>query len=357
MSKSKELINELEKNKFPLTFALKIFHRTIHNEREPVLPGLTIPQITYQDNIGTVTIGIVGEKQKPKDVEFYRKREEVDTCPFLWEAEESVSAYETSVIRSDIEHEKLFNKRVAEKISEKIKKDGKAIWVDIGIGEAEEVNRVYGHSDKENTEGKLVLIGIDRFKGMLKKSLDSKSIENFEYHPIIADANHLPMRGLNAIFTLNTNTLGNFTRSERESLDSSVSQSMSKDAVFLKSVYYAPRYGDKWKEACEKCYIAHRYFMSFPSAKIATQMHEKERSLEEALTKPLWAWHVFNELTNSVEGYYAQWLGKSFEIRPAYRSHRFTRKELRESAKRAGLDISINRDVKENMYLVELKKH
>lgn len=96
--------------------------------------------------------------------------------------------------------------------------------------------------------------------------------------------------------------------------------------------------------------------MSIPSAKIATQMHEKERSLEEALTKPLWAWHVFNELTNSIEGYFAQWKGKSFEIRPTYRSHRFTRKELYQSAERAGLDISIDTDRKERMYLVELTK-
>jgi hypothetical protein len=358
MSKTKELIEEMEKNNVPLPFALKIFHRAIHKEREPLLPGFTIPQISYQDSVGTVNVGIIDKNNlKPKDIEFYRRCEEVDTCPLLWGTGEAVSVYESSVLRTDIEHEKLFNRRVAEKISEKIKNNGETTWVDIGIGEAEEVKRVYDYLDKENTKGKMALIGVDRFKGMLKKSLKSKVIENFEYHPIVADANHLPLRKLDAIFTLNTNTPGNFTRSERESLDSNISQSMSKDAVILKSVYYAPRYRDKWREACEKSVIAHSYFRNLPSARVASQMDEKERSLEEALTKPLWTWQVFNELTNSVEGYIAQWKSKGFKISPIYRSHRFTRKELKESADRANLDISIDRDGNEKMYLVELSKH
>ena len=97
MNKSKELIREMEKNNVPLTFALKIFHRTIHKEREPVLPGLTIPLLSYQDNIGTVTVGIVSKNLlKPKDIEFYRRCEEVDTCQLLWEEKEAMSAYETS---------------------------------------------------------------------------------------------------------------------------------------------------------------------------------------------------------------------------------------------------------------------
>jgi hypothetical protein len=358
MNKSKELIREMEKNDVPLTFARKIFHRDIHKEKKPSLPGFTIPQFSYEDNIGTLNVGIISKNLlKPKDVEFYRRCEEVDTCPLLWEEKEAMSAYQTSNISPYAEHEKLFNRRVAEKISEKVKNNGKVIWVDVGIGEAEEVSRVFSYLDEESVKGKMTLIGVDRFKGMIKKSLKSEAIKNFEYHPIVADANHLPLKESDAIFTLNTNTPGNFTRSERESLDSSISQSMSKDAVILKSVYYAPRYRDKWKEACEKSITAHDYFRKFPSAKIASQMNEKDRSLEEALTKPLWAWQVFNELTNSVEGYFAQWTGRGFKISPTYRSHRFTRKELKETAERGGVDINISRDRKERMYLVELRKH
>ncbi len=361
MTESKELIEQLEKHEVPLPFALRIYHRTIHKEQKPELPGFSVPEMTEYTNIGTIRVGVVRKDLlRPEDIEFYRRCEEVDVAPGLWKVEEAMSAYGTSVIATDkyLEHEKLFNNAVANEIAKRIEKDKKAVWVDIGIGEAEEVDRIYNRL-KKDLKGELVLIGIDRFRGMIKKSLRLKTMKNLEYHPVIADASHLPFVDLNAIFTLNTNTPGNFRRSEWENIDLRISESMGEDSVIFKSVYYAPKYVDKWTEAVKKCCIANSYFWNFPSARIAADMHENKRTLEESLTKPLWSWQVFNELTNSVEGYCAQWNGDEncFEIRPVYRSHRFTRKELRESAKKAGLKVDIQRDGKERMYLVELRKN
>lgn len=393
-----ELIKSLEENKVPFGIAIKYVRDILWKGKKPNLPGLLeSPHAIDIMTVGTVYTGIVEDKLlKKHDKKFYEDAEEVDVSPILYG--KASKAFQTSNVKRTIEHEKLFKQTVAEDLSQRIIENDHANLFLLGIGSGEDgVNILQKLSDVDSK--KVTIYGIDAFPNMLKKSLDSKLTE-FDYHPIVADMKHLPFREINGVLTINTNTKGNFTRSERENLDSLIADRMGEGSALYESVYYSPK-GDykKWLTANDYNWFSNWVmhvaagfrqvtnsgdtidqqdiesvidvysdlpklakflgkdlgeYQKIPKEKVKEFLGVEPMTMEEFVRNPHFMFVVYNKHTNNVETYVSPFINGRFENEPIFRSHRFTEKELRNSAQKANLNIELLDDKEEGMYIVKL---
>jgi len=395
-----ELIKFLEENKVPFGIAIKYVRDILWKGEKPHLPGLLeLPHTIDVMSVGTVYTGIVDDKLlKKHDKKFYEKMEEVDVNPILYG--KASRAFQTSNVKRTKEHERLFKQTVAEDLSQRIRENDHANLFLLGVGSGEDgvdVLQKLGDVDSK----KVTIYGIDAFPNMLKKSLGSKLTE-FDYHPIIADMKHLPFRETNGVLTINTNTKGNFTRPERENLDSLIADRMSKGSTLYESVYY-PSKDDykKWLTATDYNWFSNwvmhvaagfrqatksgdtidqqevesvidvysdlpkiaRFlgkdpgeYQKIPKEKVKEFLGVEPITMKEFVRNPHFMFVVYNKHTNNVEAYVSPFRNDRFEFDPIFRSHRFTEEELRNSAQRANLNMELLDDKEEEMYVVKLIK-
>ncbi|MCD6478069.1 MAG: hypothetical protein J7K87_03630 [Candidatus Aenigmarchaeota archaeon] len=347
----RDLINYLKKSDVPVPIAQKIFFRVVHRGKRPTLPGLMDEyQIIEYSKLGRSVCGIVSKDLlSSKDKEFYNKVDNTDILNNIYGDSNVAKLFFTSDVVGG--YERLFCKKVAEELNEKVEENGGAKLFVLGIGEAEEIPKIFSHVPK--LKKKIEIYGIDSFELMLKKS-EWLNDKGYNYTPIKGDVRNLEHLGVlfeNSVITFNANTKGNFPRSERRILDKKISEVMEDDTVLYESLYYPP------EDVIEEWLLAQKYFR-LPALLATTNFDRRERRYEEWLTKPLFAFSVYNEYTNNVEIYHADFDFKTgeYKLYPGFYSHRFSEGEIKESAENAGLKLHLTKDLDFNMFVARFEK-
>jgi hypothetical protein len=161
----------------------------------------------------------------------------------------------------------------------------------------------------------------------------------------------LPFEDMNAVFTLNTNTKGNLTKKDWETVDGKIAKAMSRKAVLFEDVYGPPPETNMDSYRIAKAYSLHPGFRA--ASGLIYSDNFKKYVLNSGPT-----YFVYNELTDSVEVFKASFdlVKDQWDVQPLMRSHRFTYEEVKYQAKSAGLNCRIFRDSTEPFYVVEMKK-
>ena len=382
-----DLINSLEENQVPFGIAIKYVRDFLWKDKRPYLPGLLeSPKTIDEMTVGTAYTGIVDDTLMTyNDRKFYECMDEVDVNKFLYD--KASKAFQTSNIKKFEEHEKLFKEAVAKELAQRILINDHVNLISLGVGGGNEVIDILNKLQETHGEykgimffsdtKKVTIYGIDAFPKMLKKSLKT-DLKKFDYHPIVADMKHLPFKEFDGILTINTNTKGNFTRSERENLDSLIADRMCKDTTLYESVYYPPKDNrNKWMTANDYSWFSNWVMhvtagfrqatnsgytidqqeveLFVPKEKIKS-LGVKPMTMKEFVKNPHFLFFIYNNHTNNVESYVSPFRNGSFEFEPIFRSHRFTEEELKKSAEKANLEIELLDDREEGMYVVKLTK-
>jgi len=409
------LVQALEKaNVTDYNSIIKYVWRLLYEEKGPYLPGL-LPNNQFKENMvmGDVITGIVGkDRLSNRDKGFYNKMDDVEILQQIWER--GANAYVTSSLKIADAHEKKFTETVGKELLDRINKYGHVDLIDLGIGPGEEIdprliNYLQNNSDDPDVLNKITVYGIEAFKKMLKKSMHLKS--KLDYNPIRCDIRKLPIKKTNGVFISGSGTSGNFKRSDRKRLYSLIGESMSHDAVFYDSVYFEPEDSkrEEWSLALRYRMFERDVLLAVTGFRLVTEIEgivadhsdsyrlpsdilkknygvpmildihgplglktdeekidfekhlQKElrvnfMSIREFVKNPHFLFIIYNEFTHNVEAFTYRWDNGKFKPECIIRSHRFSEEELGEMARRANLDMKLQKDEKENMFVVKLTK-
>ncbi len=312
------------------------------------LPGLSLGEAFYaeENNLGVFVVGIIPDSEGYRD--FYEGWDNEEISHESYGNPRVQKLASTSNIFKDEGFEELFYREVRKELKERVEECGRTNLVVLGIGSGEEVRGIF--SKAPELRKSVRVYGVDAFEGMLRQSLWIKEA-GYDYRPVKGDMRELDRLNVpldNAVLTLNANTKGNLRREDRVSIDERFAAAKG-DATFYQSVYYPPA------DDTQKLLSAFKYARMHCLAP-AVEFDERERTLQEVLTKPLVAYCVYNDCTQNIELWNVGWDERKNRPVPTlkFRSHRFSKEELRGSAKRAGLEIRLKKDEKYGMFVVRL---